>query len=83
VGLYSVESVADSSADESTEVSGESLLTDPTRSIPEPTVYKAQPLESKILSSSTQLPVALPPLPTQQLKQCLSPLLLLLASPLP
>jgi len=49
VGLYSVESAADSSADESTEVSGELLLTDSCRSIPKPMVYKAQPLESKIL----------------------------------
>jgi len=49
MGLYSVESVADSSADESTEVFGESLLTDPSRSIPEPMVYKAHLLESKIL----------------------------------
>jgi len=49
VGLYSVESAADSSADESTEVSGELLLTDSCRSIPEPMVYKPQPLESKIL----------------------------------
>jgi len=49
VGLYSVESVADSSSDESTEVSAELLLTDSCRSIPEPMVYKAQPLESKIL----------------------------------
>jgi len=45
VGLYSVESVADSSADESTEVSRELLLTDSGRNIPEPMVYKAQPLE--------------------------------------
>ena len=49
MGLYSVESVADSAADESTEVSGESLLTDSCRSIPEPMVYKVQPLESKVL----------------------------------
>jgi len=49
VGLYSVESVADSSADESTEVFGESLLTDSTRNIPEPMVYKVQLLQSKIL----------------------------------
>ena len=49
MGLYSVESVADSLADESTEISGESLLTDSGWSIPEPMVYKAQPLESKIL----------------------------------
>jgi len=49
VELYSVESVADSSADKSTEVSRESLLTDPTWSVPEPMIYKAQPLESKIL----------------------------------
>jgi len=49
VRLYSVDSVADSSADESMEVSGESLLTDSCRSIPEPMVYKAQPLESRIL----------------------------------
>ena len=49
MGLHSVESVADSSADESTEVSGGLLLTDPSRSILEPMVYKAQPLESKIL----------------------------------
>ena len=48
VGLYSVESAADSSADKSTEVSGEALLTDASRSIPEPMVYKAQPLESKV-----------------------------------
>ena len=47
--LYSVESVADSLADKSTEVSGESLLADLTRSIPEPMLYKAQPLESRIL----------------------------------
>jgi len=49
VGLYSVESVADSLADESTEVFGESWLTDPSRNIPEPVIYKAQPLESKTL----------------------------------
>jgi len=47
--LYSVESVADSLADESTEVSGKLLLTDPTRNVLEPTLYKAQPLESKFL----------------------------------
>ena len=48
MGLYSVESVADSSADESREVSGEPLLIDSPQSILEPMVYKAQPLESKI-----------------------------------
>ena len=47
--LYSVESAADSAADESTEVSGGSWLTDPVRSVPEPMIYKAQPFESKIL----------------------------------
>ena len=35
MGFHSVESRADSSADESTEVSGESLLTDPSQSFPE------------------------------------------------
>ena len=38
-----------SAADESTEVSGGSWLTDPVQSVPEPMIYKAQPLESKIL----------------------------------
>jgi len=49
VRLHSVESAADSLADESTEVSRESLLTGPARSILEPMVYKAQPFESMIL----------------------------------
>ena len=43
MGLYSAEPVADSSADESTEVFGKSLLTDPSRNISEPKIYKAQP----------------------------------------
>jgi len=49
VGLHSVESVAHSLADESTEVFRESLLTDFSWNIPAPMVYNVQPLESKIL----------------------------------
>ena len=48
MGLYSVESAADSLADESTEVFKGSLLTDTSWSIPEAMVYKAQLLESEI-----------------------------------
>jgi len=66
VGLYSVELAADSLAGESTEVPGESLLTDSCRSIPSPACISVVvdvlglPWTRPTLNDSVPLPTCCP-----------------------